>query len=52
MCLVLWARLLSLRLLEPGKVARDWADLQAAATQAPVKLRTAVLCALHPRCAS
>ena len=47
-----WARLVSLRVLEPGKVARDWADLQAAAAQAPVKLRTAVLCSLHPRCGS
>lgn len=43
-------RLLSLRVLEPAKIARDWADLQAAAAQAPKQLRSAMLLALHPRC--
>ena len=49
--LCLGGRLLSLRVLEPAKVARDWADLRAVAAQAPYKLRMAALSALHPRLA-
>ncbi len=49
----LWiCRLLSLKANYPAKLGHDWADLQAAAAQAPERLRLAFLMGGHNRYAS